>query len=496
MSDAPAEPSCHLVAAPDPALAERLLRAAPFAARRAGRTRGGAVALTWLDTAGGALAAGGLALEQGRRGSLRLLRALPEADAGWRPGAPDPLVALLAPGEAPEEAGGAPLVPLAAFEGRRSCVSLAGGVEAVLLSGRLRAVAAEAPVARLTLSGPRGAVLEVMAAAAAEMPLLPARVALAEEARALALGEPPRPRRAGAPRLDPDLGVEAALVLALGHLAEVLLWHAPVAEAGQDPTGVHQMRVALRRLRSLLRAFRPAADGPALRRCDGALKGLAAVLGPARDWDVWIGGLGADIAAALPEERRIAALLRAARDRREAAYGALRATLRGAEFRALAWDLVALAETRPWRMEDDPKAAGTRDLPLPDFAAGVLARRWKRLAEAGTRIDALPDAEFHALRLDGKRMRYVAELFAPLWGRRKGRRFLKRLAAVQEEFGLANDTAVARGLVGPLAGGGAGTAWAVGVAEGWALARARHARGRAASAWAELMDADPFWEAG
>jgi CHAD domain-containing protein len=144
-------------------------------------------------------------------------------------------------------------------------------------------------------------------------------------------------------------------MLAMGHLVEVLLWHAPAAHAGTKPEGVHQMRVAMRRLRSLLRAFRPACDGPSLRGFDAALKELAGVLGPARDWDVWIGGLGAEIAAALPEEPRIAALLRAARAKRDAAYAALRPVLDGPALRRVAWQAVALAETRPWRAESEPE---------------------------------------------------------------------------------------------------------------------------------------------
>jgi CHAD domain-containing protein len=370
-------------------------------------------------------------------------------------------------------------------------------VEAVLLAGRLRAVVAEAPAARLTLRGPAGPVLALVAELAAALPALPPRAALAEEGRALARAEAPRARRAGPPVPEPGMGVEQALVVAIGHLAEAMLWHAPVARAGRAPEGVHQMRVALRRLRSLLKVFRPAADAPALRALDRDLRALADVLGPARDWDVFLGGLGAELAAALPDEPRMAGLLRAARERRDAAYAGLRAVLDGAGYRRLLWEAVAVVETRPWRGDGDEEAAARRALPLEEFAARLLGRRWQRLAGAGEDVSALPDEALHELRLEAKRLRYPAELFAPLWGRKRARRFLKRLAEVQEAFGLANDVAVARGLVGQLAGrGGPGPAWAVGVAEGWALARARRVRTRSAEAWEALLAADPYWEAG
>jgi CHAD domain-containing protein len=477
-----------------PGATEGLFRGPPLAAQRPERRRGAALRLTWLDTAGFDLAEAGLALEAPRRGPRRLIRALPAPDAPWRPGLPAAVLRELDPGKAPREAGDATLLPFASFEGRRSEASLAGGVEATLLVGTLRSVAAEQPAARLLLRGPAAAVLATMRALAEARPALPPRASLAEEARALARGEPPRPRRLGALALGPDLSVEDALARAIGHYAEVMLWHAPAAAAGATPEGVHQMRVALRRLRSLLRAFRPACDGASLRDFDAGLKDLAGALGPARDWDVWLGGLGAELAEALPEEPRIAALRRAATERRDAAYAALRPVLDGPGFRRLAWDAVALAETRPWQAEGDAAVAERRNQALQSFGAALLARRWRRIAEAGEAIDALPDADFHALRIEAKRMRYAAELFAPLWGRKKAKRVLSRLAVVQDAFGLANDAAVARGLMAELGGRGRpGLAWATGVAEGWALARARRARQKATRAWDALISLDPFW---
>jgi CHAD domain-containing protein len=466
------------------------LRGVPLAARRAGPARSGKLALRWLDTASGTLAAEGLALEATGRGPARLVRVLPAPGATWLPGTPPEML----PGDGRAEAAGGKLHPVATLAGSLTRLALRDGVEALLLRGRLGAGTAEAPVARLVLAGPAPAVLETMQALAAAMPAAPPRLSLAEAGRALATGEPGRPRRLGAPRLDPDLDVEAALVLALGHLAEVMLWHAPAAQAGTTPEGVHQMRVALRRLRSLLRVFRPACDGPSLRRFDGGLKELAGLLGPARDWDVWLGGLGAEIAEALPDEPRIAALLHAARGRREAAYAALRPVLAGTLPGQLAWEAVALATTRPWREEaPEDAAAERRAVPLARFAETVLDRRWRRIAEAGETIADLPDAEFHELRIEAKRMRYAAELFAPLWGRKRGRRFLGSLAEVQDAFGLANDAVVARALLRGLAGQRGRLAWAGGLAEGWALARARRARRRASRAWMALVDTETFW---
>ncbi|MBK1659709.1 CHAD domain-containing protein, partial [Paracraurococcus ruber] len=279
----------------------------------------------------------------------------------------------------------------------------------------------------------------------------------------------------------------------LGHLLEVMLHHAPACRLGAGPEGVHQTRVALRRLRSVLKVFRPAAGCPALAAFDAGLKALADRLGPARDWDVFLAGLGAQVAEAMPGDKRLAALLKAAEAKRSAAYAALRAELDGPGFRRLVLAGLGLLLRRPWRQEaEDPAGRGARlEEALPEFAAALLDKRWHRLCTEGEGIEEHSAEALHELRLDAKRLRYATELFAPLWPGKHTRRFQKRLAALQEALGIANDTAVARSLVASL---GAGVpAWAVGAVEGFASARVGAARDAALEAWDDLMVAGPSW---
>lgn len=482
-----------------PALAGRLTRHPAIRAARQGRGRTAAEELIWLDSAEGELAARDLALETTPRGPRRLLRTRPEAPAPWLPGTPPALAGDAA--EATDLARGA-LVPIAAFSGRRSLLALMpaeGPVQAELLAGKLRSVAAERPVARLRLAGAPAAVLALANRLVADLPLLPPRAALAEEGRALARGDASRPRRRGPADLATANTVEAAFVGAVGHLLEVMLHHAPGCALGQGPEGVHQMRVALRRLRSVLKAFRPAVRSPALDGFDDALKRLAQRLGPARDWDVFLPGVGAAAASAIGPDRRMAALTRAAEARRQAAYGALRQALDGPGFRRLVLDGIGLLVERPWRgpaaTPEEIDALASR-LPLldgsvADFAAGLLDKRWHRLREQGEKFDALDAEALHEVRLEAKRLRYNAEIFAPVWSGKGSRRFLKRLAVLQEDLGVANDTSVARALVASL--GAAVPAWAVGAVEGFAMARVAGARKHAVAAWEELMLAEPFW---
>ena len=484
-------------------LAPRVLRHPAIAAARGGRrARGGADEVIWLDDAAGTLAEAGLALVRPRRGADRLWRVGPDGSGPWVPGTPATPV---------EDDGGAAaaglagLVPVAAFSFRRSALALsteAGPVEAELLAGTLRSVAAERPAARLRLAGARDAVLDLSARLALDLPLLPPRAALAEEGRALARegnGAAARPRHRGAPDLAEAATVEVGLLRALGHLLDVMLHQAPECRLDAGPEGVHQLRVALRRLRSVLKAFRPAVRGSALEALDEDLKALARRLGPARDWDVFLLGLSAEAGAALGEDRRLLALKRAATAKRDAAYGALRRELEGPGFRRLMLDGISLLLRRPWRAAADGDAdaaeetEGVLDAPLAEFAAPLLDKRWRKLHEDGDGIGDHSFEALHELRLEAKRLRYAAELFAPLWGGKAARRFLKRLAALQEALGTVNDAAVARELLAALDGGA--PAWAAGAVEGFAAARAGPARESALARWDDVAAAKAFWAA-
>lgn len=418
----------------------------------------------WLRDADGALWE-----RQGR--ASRRVEPLPATDAPALPGC------LPAQEAAPLPLG---CVEVARFTGRRA--TLAPGLD--WIEGRVATPEGAAlRTGRLLLEGEAAPLLALCADLAETLPLLPARVSLAEEALALAESRAPRPRRTGPPSLAGAETIEAALVAALGHLLEVLLAETPGCRIEAGPRGVHQSRVSLRRMRSLLRIFRPVVDGPDWRAFDSALKGLADTLGGARDWDVFLDGIAAGMLEALEGDARVKRLVGAARREREAAYGAVAGLLAGPQFRAAIWLGLSLLLLRP---------AAVPEQPLAPFAAAVLAKRWKRLRKAGREMESLGAEALHEMRLDAKRLRYAAEPFAALWPGRRARRFNRRLAALQDALGLANDAVVARALAARLAGRGAGE-FAIGTVTGFAAGRAEGSRVGALAAWEELRRAGRFW---
>ena len=498
--------------------AVRLSRLKLLAPLRDGRARSRAVRYVWHDGPDAALAKAGLALVE-RRHHWRLEQMRPSTaarpDATWPPGmAPKLLgeaaamkdlaeaVQLREPvyaadmGTLPD-----PCIPWAAFEGRALGVPLRYAHEAVeltVLQGAIRTVMREHFTARVRICGPAAAATAVALLLAGEIGLAVPRSSLADEALSAARGAIPRPRALGAPKLSRDFTVAEAFDRIVAHLTDVILHWAPLAAGGEDgPEPVHQMRVATRRLRSAISVFSRAIDTPSIAQADAGLKALAKALGPARDWDVFNSGIGADIGLAFDADREdgqaVAKLLAATERQRVAGYEALRRAVAAPEFRQLGIRLAALAATRPWEAEIDDDARTALALPLEDFAALVLHRRWKRMFAEGVDIEHLETETLHVIRLRAKRLRYAAEFFAALFPPKATKRFIHRLSELQEKLGTLNDGAVAAGLLQSLHGGGNERAFAIGAVRGFVAAIGGASRAGIADAWKKFRKQDPFW---
>jgi triphosphatase len=507
----------ELVLSPDDAA--RLPRVKLVAGLKAGRLRRRAVGMVWHDTADGALAQQGLALGESR-GIWRLERLVP-GTAFWPPGAPAPVEEQAASLDLINQPLPSGLLQVARFDGVLTVLPLVrdgASMTLELLHGTVGWGRKRRPACRMTLVGQgvdkegvgeaksgdvgagavgangEAAVFALAAALAEELDLAIPTASLAAEARAVATATSPAPRHRGAPNLPAGLTVADAFGFVLGHLADVILFNAPRAAAGRDgPEPVHEMRVAVRRLRSATALFRSAVGCPAVDAASLGLKALADRLAPARDWDVFVAETAAAVAKVLPDDASLRRLCAAAERRRRHAYAALRAWLGSPDFRRLGITLAGLAGGRAWMAALEPTQLETLTLGLDEFASRALARRLHRLAAAGEAIEHLDPEALHAIRLHAKRMRYVAEVFAPLYPGKAARRFMRRLATVQDRLGRLNDSSVANGLLAEL-GASAGTrAHATGLVRGFLAARSGDTRGRIARAWERFHRLEPFW---
>ena len=448
------------------------------------RRRPTPIRILWHDSPDGALARRHLSIEQ-QDDAWRLIVQSPGKHP-FPPLSPPPVLA--------EAACCADLgineqtAPIASFIGRSRTLMVAHGDEIVAVrwsQGAVSGVADQTPAARILLAGPRGA-LEAMALALADQGAFVPAASLAAEAIAVAGQNDPAPRHKGATHVPEGDPVADGLAFAIGQLVDATLYWAAVIPAASDSEPVHQMRVAVRRLRSLLGIPKRQQSGPRLLGLRDTLRDLARDLGDARGWDVFLEGVGAAIAAMRPADRRISALLNRARKHRDAAYGKLRADLEAPAMQRIAMELALFASLRLFAAEGD---AALWETETRQFAVEALDRRAHQLFAPGDDISALTPHELHEVRKSAKRLRYACELFEDFWGGKAARKYLERLGDLQEALGEINDVAALEPQLSSL-----GTGFAAGFAIGVAAERARPAQQEVQAAWRKLASARKFWK--
>jgi CHAD domain-containing protein len=205
-----------------------------------------------------------------------------------------------------------------------------------------------------------------------------------------------------------------------------------------EPDAVHQMRVTVRRLRSVLRSYQTVLAGTATRHLSDELKGLGGVLGEARDNQVLSRWLHGALASTPPE-----LVLGPAQARVTAHFAPRQATAQRAVLEALDSPRYAAILAELSRLLDDPPLTVAAAKPaakvLPD-GADRQYRRARRSMRRARRTPAGPAREvaLHDVRKAARRARYAAEAAQPAFGN-KARKFARRMKAVQSVLGDYHD---------------------------------------------------------
>lgn len=239
--------------------------------------------------------------------------------------------------------------------------------------------------------------------------------------------------------LEPDATLGDAVRAAVADALQRLVRNDPLARLG-DAEGVHQVRVAFRRLRSDLRTLGGAVDPSWRERIEPQLRATGAALAAARDLDVLIEHLREDAAGS---RSALAPLFTTLARRREHAHAEMRAALDAPEYPQLLEELVAAIGVAP----AGPAAAEPASTALPRLALEAWRRLERRVADLD---ESSPDAEYHRVRIAAKRARYAAELAGrTLSGKRaSGAERLARLTAdIQDLLGEMQDATVAETII-------------------------------------------------
>jgi inorganic triphosphatase YgiF len=368
-------------------------------------------------------------------------------------------------------------------------VELEGGtvVEAALDEGEIIAGVLSSPVHELELElkeGTPGPLYRLALALHSDLPLRMEQEAKATRGYRLRTGRSASSQKTGAPDLDGQSPIAVAFQQVVDAGVGPLLGNQPAAVEGH-PEGIHQMRIAIRRLRTALVLFGSYLEPVALERFESELRRLGQLLGEARDWDVFC---LQTLPEALEEPER-AGLLPVAQAERNASHVRLqdalaRPDLTGTVLRMACW------------AQDEHLLANhaARQLQLADIAPELLDRLARKVAKRGQHIDRLSDADLHRVRKSLKKLRYGIDDLAGLYRPKAVKAFRKHCKDLQAWLGTINDAAVAARLAKSLVQNGqSDRVPAVGAVSGWSETRLRKAKRKLSGAWSEFRDASPFW---
>jgi CHAD domain-containing protein len=248
--------------------------------------------------------------------------------------------------------------------------------------------------------------------------------------RALSLPAPApaRPPETDAPIID-------HVKFALTQHARWLLAHDPGTRLGLQSGSLHQMRVAVRRLRAVLRAAGPVLAPDWAHALENELAWLSECLGQARDLDVQTAYFEQESSRLEARDRKpLAQFITHLRTQRERVQQLVLSELNSARY----FDLVR----RVQQAASDPSVVDTTVI-LRDLAK----REFKKLRNAIRNLPSSPShAALHKIRIKTKRARYAAEL--AMWAVGKpATRFMKQAQAVQDLLGCYQDSFTAEAYI-------------------------------------------------
>lgn len=293
---------------------------------------------------------------------------------------------------------------------------------------------------------------------------------------------------ASSPDKDPSAGTAPDVALRLivaGCRADLVKYRAVVATS-RRPIGIHQTRVALRRLRAAFSVFRDAVDGPQVRSLSAEAKWLAGECAPARDLHVFLTETVKDVP---PLVKRISNRLAAAHLERA------RAALAGARFAAFDRQLSAFAAKSP--------AASAAALRLDDFGRGVLEARHRKVIRRAHKLEQLDSERLHRLRIAIKKLRYAATYLRPAFASgpfasKGAKAYIEATVRLQGALGALNDRAAAAQVVADLALAARPSedvTQPLKALAKQAAAGSKRRRRRLERAWKDFRKAERFWKA-
>jgi triphosphatase len=461
----------------------------------AGPLRGRNLIELWFDTPGLTLLRHGfsLSITKARRGYTQTLRhddvtvtaplaeAMPDA-AAFGPGWDEPLATLLQ-GENFTTAFTTQIKRLT----RR-----AGPVELHFETGHIQTAQEKLPLRELEMRGPAADLYPLALALAEKHGLIIQPTSLAQRGIWSSGAVRPAAVKAG-PGLSGTICLDDAVVALTQSCLTQFTANWPAFVPGSEVEAVHQMRVSMRRLRSILGLFNRSFAAHEFASFRDKAKRIANLMGEARNWDVFTALLHSGPFQAFPHEPGFAAMLTQCAAFRATGYQAVRELLAAPSTTLFILQAEMFLARHGWRNGLPVEALTGLTAPAQNFAASNLERLHRKVRRRGKNLTRLGAHEKHLTRIELKKLRYASDLFGGLFDNRNKIRSYNRVAAnLQEELGHLNDLATAHELLLRLDGSTPDKARAIGIVLGWCAQAASGDDKALGKRWKNFTETKPF----
>ncbi len=265
----------------------------------------------------------------------------------------------------------------------------------------------------------------------------------------------------------------------------------------EDLGGPHQLRVALRRMRSAFTAFRSVLGRESLTGLAETAQQIGAEAGRLRDLDVLADEVIGPLVQTHAEEPGFAILAAEIAERRETVRSDVRTALSSPEVTAFGLRLGRYLAARGWLDPSDHDQTPRLAQPVTKVARKVLNKRWKVLSTYGARIASLTIEERHEMRKELKKLRYLLDAFRSLYPENAVAEFMTAVKRLQKAFGALNDAAMVEMMLmadDAPARSNVLAQRAAGRVIGMALAKSDHLWPKAQQDWLNLQAVGPVWQ--
>ncbi len=324
-------------------------------------------------------------------------------------------------------------------------------------------------------------------------------VSKAQRGYRLAGRECPAPAKAGKVALSSGEQVDQLF----SRLAFACIAHLQANESGflhsRNIEYLHQVRVALRRLRSVFTVFSSAVPRNHFREQLLWLRETGRILGQARNWDVFVTEFLPRASAGLAADASARSLARAAGRLRADARRRARDALSSSTYQIGMLRLTHKLLEQGWVDERTAEQRQIAALRARKLARKALGHAHRKLLKEGGQPGRRDSQIVHRLRIRIKKLRYATELLAPLFRpkatrRNSKREYLSRLGAMQEVLGQFNDAANAGRLLEQLARNkDSSRQTAIAYLRGYADALSGALLADFDTQWQRFVKVKPFW---